>query len=306
MSTFIYIFLNIVLPIFILASIGFVAQRKLNMDVRTFSRINIYIFIPIVLFLKIYQAEVSLQFVGEVFIYTTVISILLFVTGEITARLLKYPRGKRKAFDNSLVFFNSGNYGFPLVELAFSGNPVAMATQIFIMLFQNIGSVTFGVLLASSGNSTNKEAFKKILQMPSLYAFALAALVRLSGLTLPSQIIIPMQYVYNGFVAVAVLTLGIQLADIKVRFNFRDSLVASFFRLIISPVLGFIIVLAMGVEGDIAKSMIIGVATPTAVNTAILAKEFDNEPDYTAQVVFISTLASSITVSLVLYVLNSY
>ena len=77
-----------------------------------------------------------------------------------------------------------------------------------------------------------------------------------------------------------------------------------FIRLILSPFLGFLLVLAMGIKGELAQALIIGVSTPSAVNTAILAREFNNEPDYAAKIVFYSTLLSGLSMSLVIYCLK--
>jgi hypothetical protein len=54
---------------------------------------------------------------------------------------MRLPRGRRLAFGNSLMFFNSGNYGLPLVDLAFRGDPVAVTGQLMIILIQNIVAI---------------------------------------------------------------------------------------------------------------------------------------------------------------------
>jgi malate permease and related proteins len=303
-TNFLYIFVKVILPIFLLASVGFAAQKLLKMDTRTFTRLNVYIFIPAVLFVKIYSSDVSLTFFGTLLGFILCIEIIMFLIGETVSRVFRYPRSIKKAFCNSLLFFNSGNYGLPLVDLAFRNNPIASASQVFIMLIQNITTNTFGVFQASSGNSTYRKALKNILQMPSLYVLAVAVIVKATGCEVPDPILVPMQYVSNGFIAIALLTLGVQLADIKVAFRFKDVLASSCIRLVLSPLIGYALVSLMGIHGILAQSLIVGVSTPTAVNTAILAKEFDNEPEYASQIVMVSTLLSAVTVSTVIYLVR--
>jgi predicted permease len=305
MATFGYILLNILLPIFILVSIGFGAQKLLRMDSRTFSRLNIYILIPAVLFVKIYEAHVSLRFVGQVLSFIIIVELLMYALGEGLARLLKYPRGIRKAFCSSLLFFNSGNYGLPLIELVFNGNPIATASQVFVMLTQNISTSTFGVFQASSGKSSYRQALQNMLVMPSLYVLTIVLIVKGFAIKVPFQLMMPLKYISGGFVGLALITLGVQLAEVKAKFRVKDVLLASLIRLILSPLLGFGLVWLLGIHGILAKSLIIGVATPTAVNTAILAREFDNEPEYAAQMVLVSTLFSAITLSTLIYLLNN-
>ncbi len=304
LQNFLYIFTKIILPIFILVAIGFVAQRKLKMDVRTFTRVNVYIFVPVVMFTKIYTSEVGLDFVGIVVGFNLCIIASMFIISELASRIFKYPRGIKKAFGNSLQFYNSGNYGLPLADLAFKGSSVALAGQVFIMLIQNILTNTLGVFQASSGSSSYGKALKNILRMPSLYMLAVVLTVKGTGISVPENLMVPLDYISNGFIAVALLTLGVQLAEIKVAFRFKDAFLASFIRLVVSPLLGYLFVTLMGIHGVLAQSLIVGVSTPSAVNTAILAREFDNEPGYASQIVLISTLLSAFTVSTVIYLVK--
>ena len=306
MSTLTYIITNIILPIFLLVAAGYIAQKKLRMDARTFSRANIYLFIPAVLFMKIYEAKVSIAFIGQVVAYIMAVQAFMLLLGELLSRLNKYPRSKKKAFCNTLLFFNSGNYGLPLIDLVFKGNAIASASQIFIMLTQNITTSTFGVFQASSGKSSYKQALKNVLIMPSLYVLTVVIIVKVTGFTVPDPILTPLRYLSEGFIGMALLTLGVQLAEVTAKINIKDVLLSSSIRLVLSPALGFLLVLLLGVQGDLAKAMIIGVATPTAVNTAILAREFDNEPEYASQNVLVSTLLSPITLSILIFLLNRY
>lgn len=303
MSTLISIITDIILPIFILIAIGYVSQKKLHMDVRTFTKLNIYIFIPTIIFTKIYRAEATWQLFSTVLIYLAIIFIIMLTLGEVIARLLRYPRPIRKAFINSLLFFNGGNYGLPLVELAFQST-IATTAQIFIMLIQNTLSNTFGVFQASSGRGGNKEAFKNVLTMPALYVLILVAVVKALHIVVPDFLMIPLESLSGGFIPIALITLGVQLAEVKVSTRVKDILISSSIRLVVAPILGFFLVQLMGVEGVLAKSLIIGISTPTAVNMAIIAKEFNNEPEYASQIVFVSTVLSVITISALIYLLE--
>ena len=247
-----------------------------------------------------------MTFVGQVVAYIMAIQAFMLLLGELLSRLNKYPRSKKKAFCNTLLFFNSGNYGLPLIGLVFKGSTIAIASQIFIMLTQNITTSTFGVFQASSGKSSYKQALKNVLVMPTVYVLAVVTLVKVTGLTVPTPVLTPLRYLSDGFIGVALLTLGVQLAEVTAKINIRDVLLSSGIRLVLSPILGFLLVLLLGVQGELAKAMIIGVATPTAVNTAILAREFDNEPEYASQNVLVSTILSPITLSILIFLLNRY
>lgn len=265
-----------------------------------------YLFVPALLFMKIYETQVSLDFVGTLFLYILIVEAFMLILAEVLSTIFKYPRSKRKAFGNSLLFFNSGNYGLPIIELLYKGNALAATTQIFIMLVQNITTSTVGVFQASSGKSTYRQALKSVLAMPMLYVIIIATLVKTTGFIVPEPVLVPIRYLSTGFFSVALLTLGVQLADVTTKINLKAVLLSSSIRLILSPLFGYLLVLLLGLHGVIAKGLIIGVSMPTAINTAILAREFDNEPDYASQNVFVSTLLSPFTLSVVIFLVNTY
>ena len=299
-----FIFLKIIVPIFVLIGVGFVAQKTLKMDARTFSRMTLYIFVPAVMFIKMYSAKVDLEFFATIILFITVIQIGMFVIGEITARSLGYSRSKRKAFSNALTFFNSGNYGLPLADLVFKSSPIAASVQAFVMILQNTTGNTIGVFQASSANSSATKALRHVFSMPSLYVLFLVLVFNYFSIPIPEPVLVPMKYLADAFIAIALITLGVQLAEIEFSYKITDVLLPCFIRLILSPCLGYLLTLIMGIQGELAQALIIGVSTPTAINTAILAKEFNNEPDYAAKIVFYSTLLSGISVSLVIYCLK--
>jgi hypothetical protein len=59
-------------------------------------------------------------------------------------------------------------------------------------------------------------------------------------------------------------------------------------------------------HGQIAETVIISSGFPTAVNAALLAYEYDNEPQYAAAAVFYSTLTSAVTVSGVIFLARHF
>jgi predicted permease len=77
---------------------------------------------------------------------------------------------------------------------------------------------------------------------------------------------------------------------------------SSLCRLIISPLLALLIIIALGLEGLTAQALLIASAFPTSRNSALLALEYKNQPEFAAQTVLVSTLLSSLTVTIIVYV----
>ena len=57
----------------------------------------------------------------------------------------------------------------------------------------------------------------------------------------------------------------------------------------------------MGIDGVVGQTLFIASAMPTSVNSSVIAQEYDNYPELAAELVFLSTLFSAITVVIVIY-----
>jgi len=299
-----FILVSIMLPMAAIIALGFGLQRAFSLDIRTLTRFSMYALIPSLVFVRVYEAEFAWAELGRVFLYALAVMAALYVLGLGASALMRLPRGRRLAFGNSLMFFNSGNYGLPLVDLAFRGDPVAVTGQLMIILIQNIVGNSLGVFQAGRGGSGARKALKRTLTLPTLWVMALVFAIKAGGFAVPEPVLVPLRYLAQGFVGFALFTLGASLACIASKFSLRDAFVSSALKLAIAPLLGFFLVRLFGFEGILAQSLVIGVATPAAVNTAIIAREMDNEPDYAAHIVLVSTALSPITLSATMLLLG--
>lgn len=63
-----------------------------------------------------------------------------------------------------------------------------------------------------------------------------------------------------------------------------------------------VILKCINITGIAAKTLMISSSLPTAVNTALIAIERKNYPDFASQAVMSATLCSAITLVLVVYI----
>ena len=114
----------------------------------------------------------------------------------------------------------------------------------------------------------------------------------------------PMKYFHDGLVAVALITLGVQLSKTSARATLPRLGGALALRLIVSPLVGWGLALLFGFHGELLKTMILSTAFPTAVNTALIAHEFKADTEYATGAVFWSTLFSMVTVTALIVILK--
>ena len=72
-----------------------------------------------------------------------------------------------------------------------------------------------------------------------------------------------------------------------------------------APLVGFVLASALGLTGVTRQAVLVQSAMPSAVITTIVALEFDIAPSFVASVVVATTLASPVTVSILIALLQS-
>jgi len=300
MTELLFILENISLPILLLILVGFIFQKIFKMDVPTLTRLLIYLLIPVVVFVKIMDADVTWALMLAVTGYMLLLQMAVYIVGWITGRLMRQTPGMRSVTINAMVLINTGNYGIPLVDLTFGANPLATASQLFIVVIQNITTNTFGVFQLCKGRMPRKQAWLSVAKMPALYVLALAVLLKSCDAQIPSLVMIPLNYLSDSFIAVALLGLGAQLAEVKVGKGFSRAAIVGVIKSVTTPLLGFALVLLLGIKGILAQALVIGVSTPTAVSSAAMAREFDAEPGYAAQLVLVTTVLCTVTLPFII------
>src|SRR5699024_349909 len=137
--------------------------------------------------------------------------------------------------------------------------------------------------------------------MPVLYAMLAGILLNIFSVPIPEFIWVPANYIADAMVAIALLTLGAQVAQLKIAKQLSSVYVSVTIRLLIAPFIALGIMYAFGLSGILAQALFISAAMPTSVNSAVIAQEYNNHPQLAAQIVLFSTLMSTFTVTLIIY-----
>ncbi len=316
-----YIAWTIVLPVMLLVGLGFLIQKKLGLDMPTMVRLNFYVVVPGIVYFAVVNSELSFGDVGQVVGFTLgTMGVWAGLTYTV-AKLRGVPADQRRAMLMTSIFYNSGNYGLPVQELAFRATPFgasgATGLQVFVLIVQNVTTFSFGVLLAA-GRPADGQWRKTLLQIarfPPIYALIaglLTIFVRYGlGGNAPgvagqlSPFWDTVVFAKSGFIVVALVTLGAQLAVVERGDGHGPVKTSVLMRLVAGPVVGFTLLKLLGWTGPVAQVLLISTAMPTAVNCLLLCMEFDNHPAFVARSVFYSTLLSPITVTLTILLAHS-
>lgn len=302
MSVLLAIFLNDVLPIFLVAGVGFLLARYLRIDVRIVSRVAFYALSPCLVFTLLMDSRIGAGEFGRLGVFSLCSILGIGLIAWLVALQLRLDRATATAFLMVVMFSNTGNFGLSAVMLAFGSNALARATVYFVV--SSVLMYTLGVFLASSGKRSVRDALKGIVKVPQIYGVALAVVFLATGLRFPSPVRTSIDLLSASALPVMMLVLGMQFE--RTARPERPLLVgvASVLTLIVSPLLAFALSDLIGLAGSARQAAILEASMPAAIMTTVLALEYDASPSFVTAVVFVTTLASPITVTLIIAMLK--
>jgi predicted permease len=317
------VFTEIILPLTLVWGVGFLGRRFLDLDPRPFARAGIYLLSPILIFTLLMSSQITAEEGSRIILVVFLLCGGLWVLCSVQAWLLHLSQEDRSAFMLSAIFLNAVNYGYPVVLLSLGQSGLERA--VVFSLAATVLTYTVGVYIAARGRAGGvKDTIYQLLRIPMLYAVLLAFLLRAAGFSANDGVfygIFEIRFlsnVYSGIkmlaqaaVPIFMLVLGMQLGtvsdsrkDIREPRGLWPLTMAGLTRLVLSPVLALALTRLVGLEELAARPVILEAAMPTAVNTLILATEFETRPQFVTKVIVGTTLFSMVTLTLLLSTWN--
>ena len=302
MSSLLQIFLSDILPIFIVAGTGFVLARRVALNVRALSSVSFNALAPCLVFTLMVSSSISALDFGRMALFCVLVMAIRGILARLVAVPLGLDRVTRAGFLLVVVFSNSGNFGLPVVLFAFGREALTFATVYFVIAA--VLSYTVGVFLAASGRRSFMEALRGIRRVPTVYAVAAAAVVLAFNVPIPIGVMRAITLMSDASLPMLMLVLGMQLQGATRPEHPRAVVVAVLLSLVVSPLIAFPLASVVGLTGPAFEAGVLQAAMPAAIVTTILAIEFDLDPTFPTSVVFVSTLLSPFTVTLLIALLR--
>jgi len=297
--------LLIILPVFIIFSIGYIGQKFIGFDIKSISTAALYLMSPFLAFRTFYTNELTMDYFYIV-LFSLLLTAILLIVVWVTAISMKATRSELSAMILGGVFMNSGNYGAPVVLFAFGA--VGFDYAVIMMVFQGLLMNTVGIFFAAIGGeekSTLRQSAQRVIRMPLMYAAFLGIGLQLVSVPVPSAVMEAVSLVADASIPTVMLVLGMQLAAIsRKRVAYRYVSAVSIIRMVASPLIAVGILYFMPVNDLLKAVVIVQASMPAAANTTMLALQFGTEPDLVSFTTFITTLISIITIPVVLFFLG--
>lgn len=303
---------NVTIPIFLVMVLGYIL-RRVNFLTEEFVRVaNRYVFVvalPVLLFKDIAAADVKQEMNPTFFFYCMIVTIVMFfAVWGIAAFCLK---------DKTMVgaFAQAGARGSAAVlGIAFVENICGEAGMTPLMIvaavpFFNILSV---IILVFNANTEKKEYGKiksaaiNIAKNPIIIGILVGLVFSLIDVELPIILNRTIDYVARTATPIALLVVGAGFKFGEAIRKIGPAVAASFIKLIGLPLVFLPIAYKIGFAPSEMVAILIMLASPTTVSCYIMAKNMDNDADLTSNVIVITTLMSSVTLTFWIFILRSF
>ena len=297
------ILLNVILPVFLVGGCGYLVGRSTRSESTVLIRIIFYLLAPALIFRSIYTSTISVESALSIGVYVILIQLSMFAISRFVGRARRWDADSQAAGSLVLLFANCGNYGLPVMLFAFGEEGFAFG--VIVVMVSIMMQATIGISVASwQKGATWKQGLTRVLRYPHLYAFLLAVVLRSASIELPQSLFRSVDLLAQAAIPSQLLMLGIQLSRVRLHHFGIDSILLSSIKLLVPPFLGWAITSMLGITGLLQAVLIAEVSMPSAVNSLILATQFRRNPELAATVVFVSTMFSLVTITLLLTLLG--
>lgn len=316
--------IDVILPVILVASVGFLLARRFTIDIGSVNKVSLYGFTPALAYASVVTTKVSAQdslllagtYLGAMAVAAVIAMAVAHVlagdrppaaepkgasaSGTDETPGAPRPHGTRRIVVGCTIIGNNGNFGLPIALLALGRAGLDQALVIFIasvLLMYTVGPALLG---ASDGLAAG---LRRVALLPVTWALAIALVVRGAGATTPGPLMDAIQLLADAAVPLVLLCLGLQLGQSLTIHLTRPVLLSVGLRIVVVPLTALAVGRLVGLTGLPLQSLVLACAMPTAVNAYMLAREFSDDPSTAASAVALSTFASIPLIAIVITLL---
>ncbi|MGB1288181.1 MAG: AEC family transporter, partial [Aggregatilineales bacterium] len=292
------IFVNNILPILMIASVGFIVGRLRNIPPDPVSNLIFYVSSPSFVFYSLYTSEIGGEEFATLFFATMTFQLIIAGIAYGIMRIQTKNRIQRAAVINASFCINAGNFGLSLVLFAF--NDAVLSRAVVVMISSVALHYSLGVYVASSGSASITKSLTNVLKTPAVYAVIIAFLLRGTDTELPLALERSVKMLRDMALPLMLMMLGLQLGRVVKFAAFRPVFTGTILKLLVAPFIATGIALLLNLPPEAYIAFVLQASMPTAVLTIIFATQFGLDRNLSLNLIMATTFISPITLSVLI------
>ncbi|MDC0997240.1 AEC family transporter [Candidatus Pelagibacter sp.] len=296
MEIYIKIF-EVIFPVFFVIGVGYyLGKKNPKFDTNFITNFAGNIGTPAMIFYTVTTTGITLSIFTHYFVYALIMIGGFVILGLIFLFLLKKDLSMELP---PLILPNTGNMGIPICLFAYDtqGLGVASAIASVIILFH----FTLGVFLAKK-----RFSFDVVIKSPPVYAIIVSVIFLYFQIKPPLFLENTTFLLTYATIFLVLMSLGIALT--KFKFSLKDSVILSLCRVILGPLIAFIIIYNFDLTGFAAGVLLIQSAMPSAILNYLVGSMYSPKKviDSIASTIVVSTVMSFFTIPMVVFFALKY
>lgn len=283
--------------------LGFALKQKSFLkksDRDLLSNIVLYISLPSMIFINLYNANIS-QDMAMMPIFGLILSVVLAIIAYFYCKMRNYSKKITWTIIIASSIMNTGFIGFP-VTLGVYGNP-GFLHAVFYDLSTSALIIVYGILLAKEFGGNRKEVIKQSVTFMPVWGVIFALIFNFFNLPLPYIADTILNYFGQSTIPLIMLCLGLSLDFEDIGKNLSDSIVVAFLKLIISPLIMLTLLMLLKINGMAFNVAILEAGMSTAMNALVLAITYDLDADLMGSMIFFNVILSVFTLTAIITLL---
>ncbi len=291
--------LEVLFPVFFVVGIGYyLGKKNPKIDTTFISNFAANIGSPAIVIYSCNAANISFDIFTNYFWYYLIAIGGFFLVG---VSFLFFQKTKDIVRElPPFVMPNTGNMGLPICLFAYGTQGLGVAAAISALII--LCHFTLGVFLAD-----RKFNFEVISKSPAFYSVIIAVVLLYFSIELPVFVENTTLLLTYATIFLILMSLGIALTRLKV-FSFKKALISSIGRVIIGPIIGYLLIIYFNLEGFAAGVLLIQCSMPSAILNYLVGSMYSPKKivDNVASMIVVSTILSFFTIPIVVFFALKY
>lgn len=294
-----------ILVIVLMIFIGYIVKRIGILkpgDSVTLNKIVVNIAIPSLIFLAMYNADLSnIKILLPITLICIIIGSLCGLLVYVFSRARGYSKKTRWTLVGTSTLFNSGFIGYPVVLGVFGAEGLVRA--VFYDMGSTILFLCLGILFILLFGGKYTSIIRRTLLFPPLWGIILGIFTNLMHLNLGFITLNVLKYLSGAAIPIIMISLGLSLEVGGLKNYFGAASFVTITRLMISPLIAILIVSILGLHGLEGTVTVVEAGMPSAMLSLVLAASYELDIKAAAACIFLSTVISMISLPILIYLL---
>lgn len=302
--------LNVVMPLFLAMTIGYVIKRLRIIDDHTLGVMNnvcFRVFLPTLLFYNIYSTNLKAVFNAKLLIFSLVTLLAALGALFMIIPLVEKENRRRGVLVQGIFRGNFILFGIPVAQALAPPEQVGVAALIIAITVPLNNAISVIILEIFRGGRIDVPRIARgVVTNPNIVGSALGLLLLILGLKLPY----PLEKIALDFSRVATpLALVILGGFMSFRFvegSLRPLVIGVVSKLVLMPLIFLPISIWMGYRDIELITLMVLYGAPTAVASFTMAQQMDADGELAAQMVVFGSAFSVVTMFVIIFTLKQY